>query len=428
MFAVFIIVLVINLTPACALNIAEVQNKANYVNNYTHADFWYKFWHFVELTNVFSTLLSDLIDTANEVPSYTQQGMEISKKAINHRNELDKENSDLKALSEYYNNNPDKSNWINNSDEAETTNNKDINTNNGLNNTQLSNKTNLNYNSHNNSHNNHQNNIHNNTLNNAQNNSKYFTNKSAHPSKHRSIVQGQNITKNEKINKTNPKDQISNPPEKLFIHANQTKQQLKNDGINVNINNRTITDLKQGDIVQIISQNGYIKYMEYLGKLNHSENSINEIMLYSGDSKPLYINLLNFKKAYTGIILELSKNNPGVTSEDVVYNIYTTKLNNLNKKISDFNSYKETGLWIGVVGIFIAGIGTILGIIVGAVGLFSAVSGIGLVIAIILGTILATLAGLGVFMSVLGGTIAIVCNKNLDDSKSEKDDLTQNVV
>ena len=168
--------------------------------------------------------------------------------------------------------------------------------------------------------------------------------------------------------------------------------------------------------------------MEYLGKSKDSENSINKIMLYSGDSKPLNINLFNFKKAYTGIILVLTENNPGVTSEDVVYNLYTTKLNNLNNKISDFNSYKEAGLWIGVVGIFMAGIGTIVGIIVGAVGLFSAASGIGLVIAIILGSIMTTLAGLGVFMSVLGGTIAIICNKNLDDFKMEKDDLTQNVV
>ena len=169
------------------------------MNNYTHADFFYKFWHFIELTNVFSSLLSNLIDATNEIPSYAQQGMDISKKAINHRNELDRENSDLKALSKYYYNNPDKSNWTNNGDEAETVNNKDINTNNGLNNTQLSNNTNLN----NNSRNNHKNNIHNNTLNNAQNNSKYFTNTSDNPSKYRSVVQEQNITKNENINKTN---------------------------------------------------------------------------------------------------------------------------------------------------------------------------------------------------------------------------------
>lgn len=393
----FSIVLIINLTPACALNLSAVQSNSNYIDNYAHAGFWYKFWHFFEFSNAVSSLLSQLTEAAKEIPSYTLQGLDISNKAIKSRNELDIQKDELNDLSRYYKNDSDKSNWANDSNDLET---KQNQINNSLNSTK--NPTQLT-----------KSNIISNSQNRSQNKSETVTS---------------NIKEKENLNNTNVTKKTSNAPQKLLDHANNTKNKLKSHGIDVNVSNRTITNLKPGKIVQLVDQSGYIKYMEYLGKTNNIQKGMMEVTLYNGD-KYLNIPYTNFKNAYTGVILELTSNNkPGVTTEDAVYEIYSLKLNSLTTNFNYFSNWSDVGSYLSVSGGVITAISSIISFISGGIAIATSETGIIAVLAIIVATIAVLFTGMGAFITALGLVIKTTCIGNAADINSERTDLISAVV
>jgi len=397
LFAIISIVLIINLTPACALNLSAVQNNSNYINNYAHAGFWYKFWHFFEFSNAVSSLISQLTEAAKEIPSYTLQGLDISNKAMKSRNELDIQKEELNDLSRYYENDSDKSNWADDGDEPETTHNQINNSLNSTKNTTQLNKPNI--------------------ISNSQNISQ---------NKPQTVTQ--NIKEKENLNNTNVTKKASNAPQKLIDHANNTKNQLKSHGIEVNVGNRTITNLKPGKIVQLVDPSGYIKYMEYLGKINNFKNGTQEVKLYNGD-KYLNIPYTNFKNAYTGVILELTSNNDlGVTTEDAVFEIYSLKLNSLNTNSNYFSNWSEIGSFLSISGGIVSAISAIISFISGGVAIATSETGVIAVLAIIVATIAVLFTGMGAFITALGLVITTTCNRNAADINSERTDLTSAVV
>ncbi len=127
----------------------------------------------------------------------------------------------------------------------------------------------------------------------------------------------QNSTKNSnQIQSTNNKTQINNitkvkadiveAPDQAVKHANDIKSKLNERGLRVKIRYSpgSIDELKSKDIVQLIeTSHGYIKYWIFKG-INENATDNKVVSLYNGKTD-VNISLSLFKRAFTGIIMNL---------------------------------------------------------------------------------------------------------------------------
>ena len=106
-------------------------------------------------------------------------------------------------------------------------------------------------------------------------------------------------------NTTIVKEEMVGTPEQAVKHADQIKYKLKNKGLKVKINNTigSIDGLKSNNIVQLIESHGYIKYWIFKGiNKNTTDNKI--VSLYNGKTD-VKISLRLFKRSFTGIVMNL---------------------------------------------------------------------------------------------------------------------------
>jgi hypothetical protein len=127
----------------------------------------------------------------------------------------------------------------------------------------------------------------------------------------------QNSTKNSnQIQSTDNKTQINNitkvkadiveAPDQAVKHANDIKSKLNERGLHVKIRYSpgSIDELKSKDIVQLIeTSHGYIKYWIFKG-INENATDNKVVSLYNGKTD-VNISLSLFKRAFTGIIMNL---------------------------------------------------------------------------------------------------------------------------
>ena len=106
-------------------------------------------------------------------------------------------------------------------------------------------------------------------------------------------------------NTTKVKEEMVGTPEQAVKHADQIKYKLKNKGLKVKINNThgSIDVLKSNDIVQLIESHGYIKYWIFKG-INNNTTDNKAISLYNGKAD-VNVSLRMFKRSFTGIVLNL---------------------------------------------------------------------------------------------------------------------------
>ena len=106
-------------------------------------------------------------------------------------------------------------------------------------------------------------------------------------------------------NTTKVKEEMVETPEQAVKHADQIKYKLKNKGLKVKINNThgSIDVLKSNDIVQLIESHGYIKYWIFKG-INNNTTDNKVVSLYNGKND-VNISLRLFKRSFTGIVMNL---------------------------------------------------------------------------------------------------------------------------
>ena len=106
-------------------------------------------------------------------------------------------------------------------------------------------------------------------------------------------------------NTTKVKEEMVGTPEQAVKHADQIKYKLKNKGLKVKINNThgSIDVLKSNDIVQLIESHGYIKYWIFKG-INNNTTDNKVVSLYNGKND-VNISLRLFKRSFTGIVMNL---------------------------------------------------------------------------------------------------------------------------
>jgi hypothetical protein len=398
--AVFMALLIINLTPASAFDMAGIQNNVNKIDNYAHADGWYKFWHFFDFTNAMASLVSQVIDTANELPSDLQKGVVLLPRVINDRNELDARNEKLNALANYYSNDTLKSDWVNDTDDIE---------NNVTNNNTSKTDTNANKRAHP-------------TTNIIVNSSNSSGNQSNNKLSNNEVAHESNISNK---TKNTLKQNASTPSKEAVENAAYIQKQLKEEGIDVKVVHHNLNHLQKDDLVQLVDIQGYIKYMVYEGNTTQDGNPA--VLLYNGQNDQI-VTYNKFIKAYTGQVLELSNNNDtNITTVDLAEKIYSTHLNVLTHKIGVFGDWITVGTaleWIGgaVIGLT-ALIGAISAIILACGEKVSA-----LAVAIISAIIITIIIAIGLVILTTGIILVSVLQKNSDDTKAEKDDLTNQCV
>lgn len=408
--AVFMALLIINLTPASAFDMAGIQNNVNKLDNYAHADGWYKFWHFIDFTNAMANLFSQVMDTANELPSDLQKGVVLLPQAINDRNELNVRNEKLNALSKYYSNDTLKSNWVNDTDEK-----KDIKNNITNNNTSKTNnltKANANTKK---------------TVQPVTNTVSNSSNSSRNKSSNHKLSNNEGADESNITNKTknNLKKDASTPPKEVIDHAAYIKNQLKEEGIDVKIVHYRLNQLQKEDLVQLVDIQGFIKYMVYEGNTTQDGNPA--VILYNGQYDQI-VTYNKFVTAYTGQVLELSdKNDTNVTTIDLAEKIYSTHLNILTQKIKAFSDWIAVGSALEWLGGAVTSLTAVVGTVCAAIALCVSKTW-GVAVAIIAAIITAIIVVLGLAILATGITLVCVFQKNSDDIQAEKDDLTTQCI
>ena len=400
--------LIINLTPASAFDMAGIQNNVNKIDNYAHADWWYKFWHFFDLTNAMASLVSQVIDTANELPSDLQKGVVLLPKVMNDRNELDARNEKLNTLSKYYSNDTLKSDWVNDTDETNDVENNATNNNTPKTNN-LTEETNTNVKK----------------IVQPSTNVSNLSNSSGNHSSNNKLSNNAVVDESNISNKTKNTSNASTPPKEVVDHAAYIQKQLKGEGIDVNVVHHNLHQLKKNDLVQLVDIQGYIKYMVYEG--NTSQDGNPAFILYNGQNDQI-VTYNKFMKAYTGLGLELSNNNDtNITTVDVAEKIYSTHLNGLIYKINDFNLSLAIGTDLEWIGASVIGLSAIVGAVIVLIGCCFPKCMAGFITALT-AILVIVVCIVGAAILVAGIIIVNVIQKNSDDAKAEKDDLTNQCI
>ncbi len=183
----------------------------------------------------------------------------------------------------------------------------------------------------------------------------------------------ENINKNQvnttnSINSTSNNTQVSNKssiiPHECNVDANNIIRLLNNQSIILSQNiQQEITKSLKHNIVQLIDENGNIRYA-YVKSIEFNGNN-SKVILITDKDKETTIDLEEFKKAYTGIVLNLNSTYDPVA---VIGTITNLQKNMINKSIDKASQLKDrakkwafislavslVGLILFVIGLFLA--------------------------------------------------------------------------
>ena len=150
----------------------------------------------------------------------------------------------------------------------------------------------------------------------------------------------QNIANNTQINNTaKVKADMVEAPEKAVSNVKDMKSKLSVKGLNVKIRYSvgSIDELKPNDIVQLIeTSHGYIRYWIFNG-INNNLTDNKAVSLYNGKTN-VNLSLRIFKRAFTGIVMNLD----GDYKVKIVNNIWGQR-KKIYTLINEKNSLKDTG-------------------------------------------------------------------------------------
>jgi hypothetical protein len=375
-FAVFLIFVIISITPASAVEYSDIQNDIESINySKQHFGFWQCFKVMGKVFNLMKHVCQ-----INIFPIISESKVDREKIKIKNKEGLLQRTALIKYLED-----KDRIGNINQINH--------INTNKPANNNIQINKVKPRIKAFN-------------PINGTENsiNNSNQINKTQNTTGSNQVQSTDNITQIN--NTTNVKEGMIEAPEQAIKHADQMKAKLSGKGLHVKINNThgSIDGLKLNDIVQLIESHGYIKYWIFKG-INKNTTDNKGVSLYNGKTD-VNISLRLFKRSFTGIVMNLdgdykvkidntwwgqlkkkytpikdnnilkgtrSENNVQgitntetykVTEYDVIDEIYQIQKKNLEDSINDSGKkkviaglLKGIGIGLSILGPIIAGLG-----------------------------------------------------------------------
>jgi hypothetical protein len=319
--SIILILVIINIGPASAMPIGEINNKVtNDLDRYNNYGFWGKLWHFGEIC---SSLYDSYHEYQSEIGNLKSQGESAINEAEKKKQEMNELNSEIENLkSEREKENKQSENDIIEAQKA-IQHNKNIKNKSSkptiINSPKILNKTNST----------------NKTINGTNN-----TNKT---------VNGTNNTNgtNKTINGTNNTNNtiiISDPARKNA--DTYPKKYFEDHKINYTELITTTQDLKKGYIVQLLKGNVF-KYWMYQ-KYN---NTTGMVSLITGNGNTVDIPWEKFINSYTGLAYQINNqtNNTQFNTSDAIAEIQTTQIeteigsmDTVFKIMEKLDSYTET--------------------------------------------------------------------------------------
>lgn len=343
---ILLILVIINIGPASAISIGEINNKVvNDLDRYNNYGFWGKLWHFGE---IFSSLYDSYHEYQSEIGNLQSQGESALNEAENKKLEMDKLNSEIETLkSERENETKQREKEIIEAQKA-IQHNKNIKNKNST--TPINNSSKILKGT----------NSTNKTINNT-NNTVNGTNNTNGTNK---TINGTNSTNNTII--------ISDPARKSA--DTYPKKYFEDHKINYTELITTAQDLKKGYIVQLLKGNLF-KYWMYQ-KYNSTTGMVT---LITGNGNTTNISLDKFLNSYTGLAYQINAEYvPGYSeyvAHKAIYEIQETQidkeLESIDKAlkiVENLDSYTKTygdlAKLFGILsGVFIAAFGLLFVIV-----------------------------------------------------------------
>jgi hypothetical protein len=158
-----------------------------------------------------------------------------------------------------------------------------------------------------------------------------------------------NITGNDTNNKTSNTSAI---PEECFIDANNIITQLTTLNITLSLSTeQSVSNTLTGKIVQIIDNNGHLRYL-YIKNMDE-----NKLTLITNDEKEITMEMDEFKKTYTGIVLS----NGNLTDFKFTINkINELQKVNIQKDTGNVQKLKKEAKTYTIIGSILTGVGVLL--------------------------------------------------------------------
>ena len=158
-----------------------------------------------------------------------------------------------------------------------------------------------------------------------------------------------NITNNDTNNITNNTQSI---PEECFTDANNIITQLAAFNITLTQSTElTVSNTLTGKIVQIIDSNGHLRYL-YVKSMDE-----NKLTLIINDEKEITMEMDEFKKSYTGIVLS---NGDLIDSKLIINKINELQKNDIQKDTEDVQKLKKEAKTNTIIGSILTGVGVVL--------------------------------------------------------------------
>jgi hypothetical protein len=160
-----------------------------------------------------------------------------------------------------------------------------------------------------------------------------------------------NDTNNTNITKKNVTNTFNRIPAACFTDADILIKLLAKKKVTLTKTTQTeINDQLVGNIVQIIDEKGHIRYL-YMKNLTGTD-----IALVTTDNKEITLTTDEFKKGYTGIILQIKQGNP----ESIITQINQIQKNQIATDTSNAEKNKAKAKNNMIIGGIVAGVGLVL--------------------------------------------------------------------
>jgi hypothetical protein len=378
----FILVLIINITPACGFNIQGIQEESNNIDYYSKGGFFYKLSHFANFFKSVYNLVGYASEAESEADSITKDSEEKRLMAEKNEKALIERNENREKIQQYL---------ANRKLEYELANA----------NTNLTTRTNISVKG-------------------------YTSHKAVGIDKSKSITNKMNLTTelnkpyNQTINKTNTVLHHNTPIKALTEDAKDTKNNLNKHGIVVKINEIGNNTIKNNTIVQLVNVKGYIKYWLYKGNLTQDNEKF--VRLFNG-KEFVSIPLKHFNICFTGITLEVVSTEHDLAYTDIVGSINDIKMKSLEDSINFQNNLLLVANIIKGIGIFCSIILMIFTLIASILMLMPEIT-ISKAAAIKLYYVALLFVGIAALTYGAGLILETVSSKFKNDYVSEKEDLT----
>jgi hypothetical protein len=378
----FVLVLIINITPASAFNIQGIQEESNNIDYYSKSGFWYKLTHLANFFTSVNNLVRYASEAESEVDSINKDSEEKRLMAEKNEEELIERNENREKIQQYLANK--KSEYM----LAIANNEQTTRTNNIV----------KGYTSHNSV---------------GIDKSKSITSKV-------NITTDLNKTDNQTINKINTVLPHNTPIKALTEDANDTKNDLNKQGIDVKINEIENNNVKNNTIVQLVNVKGYIRYWLYKGNLTQDNEKF--VRLYNG-KEFVSLPLKHFNICFTGITLEVVSTEHDLAQTDIVGSINDIKMKSLEDSINFHNNWLLVANTIKCIGIFCTIIVMIFTIIASILMIMPDPT-VSKLAAIKLYYVALVFVGIAALTYGAGIILETVSSKCKNDYVSEKEDLT----